>query len=202
MKAIQLSRDEMLKRVATFDSLTRSRGGFADSEIETCERVLLNVLGYEKPDAIDGKAVVSPLGDASDASAIPISEGINIGFVECTPGNGVATHNHDTNETFTVISGLWRFTWNDDDVEFIELGPLDSVSFPAGLERRFTNLASDDGTDGPSLLLVAVAGNAPGAWFRQEFLDEARRDGKYTPQVDRRLGLQPLTTPAAVVTRD
>lgn len=194
MDAIHLTREEMLHRVATFESLTRSQGGFPDSDIEGCARVLMNVLGYERPDQIEGEQMTSPVGDkATEASAIPVSEGINIGFVECTPGNGVMTHNHDTNETFTVISGQWRFTWNDEDDQFIELGPLDTVSFPPGLERRFTNLASNDGGDGPSLLLVAVAGNQPGAWFRKEFLEAARVTGKYTPQVDRQIGLEPHT---------
>ena len=190
MEPINLTRNELLSRVAPFYSRVRSEGGVPDSDLPGCSRILMNVLGYEQPDRIDGQAMTSPVGDnAAEASAIPISEGINIGFVECTPGNGVMSHNHDTNETFTVITGTWRFVCNDDDDLYVDLGPLDTISFPAGLERRFTNLASNSGGEESSLLLVAVAGNRPGAFFRQAFLDEARASGKYTPMVERELGI-------------
>lgn len=185
-----LTTDELNFRVAKFQDVIRNDGGFPDSDFEGCARTLINVLGYEQPDQVVGQAMTSPVGDkAAESSAIPVSEGLNIGFVECTPGNGVMSHDHDTNETFTVISGTWRFTINDTDDLSVELGPLDTISLPAGVERRFTNLTSNDGGDGPSLLLVAVAGNKPRAFFQGEYLERARLHGDFTPMVDRRKGL-------------
>ena len=185
-----LTATELESRVAKFDELVRNDGGFPDSEIEGCRRTLMNVLGYQQPEATDGRIVTSPVGPkAAATSAIPVSEGLNIGFVECTPGNGVMSHDHDTNETFTVISGTWRFTCNDADDVSAELGPLDTISIPAGVERRFTNLSSNAGDDSPSLVLVAVAGDYPSAFFEDDYLERAEQQGDFTPQVDRRLGL-------------
>jgi hypothetical protein len=41
-------------------------------------------------------------------------------------------HNHDTNETFIPMTGTWRCSWENDkgEVEAVDLGPLDVVSFP------------------------------------------------------------------------
>lgn len=171
MDTVDVPREELLKRVARFADLTRCIGGFPDSDLPGCERTLLNVVGFDPPDEVPGAAgddkVMSPVGDkASQTSAIPISEGFNLGFVECRPGNGVMSHHHDTNETFAVISGQWRFTWNDADDEYIDLGPLDTVGFPVGLSRRFTNLASNSGDpDDLSLLIVVIAGDKPRAFM-------------------------------------
>ena len=40
-------------------------------------------------------------------------------------------HNHDTNETFIPMTGTWRASWEDEkgEVEHVDLGPLDVVSF-------------------------------------------------------------------------
>ncbi|GEL23732.1 hypothetical protein PSU4_26860 [Pseudonocardia sulfidoxydans NBRC 16205] len=186
MDTTDVPREQMLKRVAKFADLTRSVGGFPDSDIPGCERTLLNVIGFDPPDEVPGSTdkVMSPVGDkGSEASAIPISEGFNLGYVEAQPGHGVMSHHHDTNETFTVISGTWRFTWNDADDEHIDLGPLDTITFPVGVSRRFTCLTSQSGDpDEPALIMVVVAGNKPRAFMRPDFLDEARRTGKYTPR--------------------
>jgi hypothetical protein len=59
--------------------------------------------------------VVSQVGAASARlSAIPISEGFNLGFSRCKPGRGPLMHNHDTNETFMPITGRWRCARNED----------------------------------------------------------------------------------------
>lgn len=188
MDTKDVPREELLKRVARFEDLTRCVGGFPDSDMPGCERTLLNVVGFDPPDQVDGDDMaMSPVGDnASQNSAIPISEGFNLGYVECKPGSGVMSHHHNTNETFVVMSGRWRFTWNDDDDEYVDLGHLDTVSFPVGLSRRFTNLASDSGdSEEISRLMVVIAGDAPLAFMRPDFMEIARRTGKYTPLADR-----------------
>jgi mannose-6-phosphate isomerase-like protein (cupin superfamily) len=190
MDTQDVTREDLEKRIARFTDLVRCVGGFPDSDIPGCERTLLNVVGFDPPDEAPGEddvEAISPVGEkASQASAIPISEGFNLGYVECRPGGGVLSHHHDTNETFVVISGSWRFTWNDADDEYVDLGPRDTVSFPVGVSRRFTCLADDaGGTTEPCLLLAVIAGDRPRAFMRPDFLAEARRTGKYTARTYR-----------------
>ena len=90
-----VSRADMMKRVARFKDLKGSDGGLPDSKAPHCERTLYNVIGFQPPDD-EGGAVTSPVGDdASRLSAIPISEGFNLGYCRAEPGKGPMMHNHD-----------------------------------------------------------------------------------------------------------
>ena len=87
--------------------------------------------------------VISPVGDdASRMSAIPISEGFNLGYCRAKPGKGPMMHNHDTNETFIPMTGAWRCSWENEkgEVETVDLNPLDVISCPPGAIRRFENI--------------------------------------------------------------
>ena len=89
-----ISRADMLKRVARFKDLKGSDGGLPDSRATQCGRTLYNVIGFQPPDD-SGGAVISPVGDdASRLSAIPISEGFNLGYCRAKPGKGPMMHNH------------------------------------------------------------------------------------------------------------
>jgi len=164
------TRDEMMKRVALFETLKGARTGLPDSHLPECDRELINVIGFQPPEDQDSADVVSPVGeDVSLQAAIPISEGFNMGFVKAEPGKGPLMHNHDTNETFMPVKGKWRCAWNEgDDYEFIDVGPCDVVSFPPGVMRRFECVEAPEGeTEG--LMLFVIGGDAPGA----EFSDKA-----------------------------
>ncbi|MGC1348685.1 MAG: hypothetical protein WA858_02755 [Xanthobacteraceae bacterium] len=88
-----ISRADMMKRVARFKDLKGSDGGLPDSKAPHCERTLYNVIGFQPPDD-EGGAVTSPVGDdASRLSAIPISEGFNLGYCRAKPGKGPMMHN-------------------------------------------------------------------------------------------------------------
>src|SRR5262249_7469964 len=137
-----VSRAEMMKRVARFNDLKGSDGGLPDSTAPHCDRTLYNVIGFQPPDD-ESDAVLSPVGDnASRMSAIPISEGFNLGYCRAKPGKGPMMHNHDTNETFIPMTGVWRCSWENEkgEVESIDLNPLDVISFPPGAIRRFENI--------------------------------------------------------------
>src|SRR5262249_35450551 len=85
----------------------------------------------------------------------------NLGFVKCRPGKGVLMHNHDTNETFVVMSGQWRVQWNEGkDTESLEVGQLDVISFPPGCARRFENITHDE-PQAEHMLLFVIGGDAP-----------------------------------------
>ena len=156
------SRAEMLNRVARFKDLKGFNDGLQDSALPECRKTVYNVLGFQTPASAGVGGVNSPVGqNASANAAIKISEGFNLGFVKTRPGKGVAMHNHDTNETFVVISGRWRIEWNEGrDLESIEAGPLDTISIPAGCARRFENITQDE-PEGEHMLLFVVGGDQP-----------------------------------------
>ncbi|MCP2163302.1 serine O-acetyltransferase EpsC [Goodfellowiella coeruleoviolacea] len=184
MESIRLSQEELLARVARFDELVGTDGGAPDTALAQCARVMYNVIGFRPPErrGANDEQIISPIGSKSSGNApIDIAEGFNLAFIKTRPGNGTILHNHDTNETFIPLSGRWRFRCNDEDDLYVDLGPLDTISLPAGLQRRFTNLASDTGEDTESLMLVIVAGDRPKSVIYPEVLDAARKEGAYTP---------------------
>ena len=170
---VYLSREQMQQRVARFKDLKGFDGGLPDSYMPASMRILYNVIGFQPP-ADEQGAMTSPVGaKAARMSSIKISEGFNLGYCEALPGKGPMMHNHDTNETFICMSGRWRASWEDQDgqIEAIDLDPLDVVSFPPGMIRRFENV-----TEGPldqySVLMFVIAGDAPAAEFSKQAMDE------------------------------
>ena len=159
------SRGEMLRRVARFSKLKGSDGGLPDSPLPECRRKLYAVIGFQAPDS-DEKSVTSPVGDdASSRPAIPIAEGFNLGYCKAKPGKGPLMHNHDTNETFIAITGKWRCEWNEGEaMEYVDLDPLDVISFPVGVARRFMNVTyQEPGKE--HVLMFIIGGNQPQAEF-------------------------------------
>lgn len=74
-------------------------------------------------------------------------------------------HNHDTNETFMPMTGKWRCTWNEGEAcEYVDVGPLEVVSFTPGVARRFFNISEHE-PDTERLMLFVIAGNTPEAEF-------------------------------------
>ena len=172
------SREDMQKRIARFSDLKGFDGGLPDSYMPAAERILYNVIGFQPPVGEDS-GVVSPVGEkAARMSSIKISEGFNLGYCEALPGKGPMMHNHDTNETFIAMTGKWRASWENEDgsVDHADLDPLDVISFPPGMIRRFENV-----TDGPadqySVLMFVISGDGPGAEFSKEAMDEIEASG-------------------------
>lgn len=156
------SREEMLKRVARFADLKGFSDGLQDSALPECHKTTFNVIGFQTPENAGDGAANSPVGkSASENAAIRISEGFNLGFVTCKPGKGVLMHNHDTTETFVVMSGRWRVEWNEGaEREALEVGHLDTVSIPPGCARRFENITREE-PEAEHMLLFVIGGNAP-----------------------------------------
>ncbi len=193
-----VTRKDMLKRVARFSQIKGSDGGLPDSQHPSAQRVLYNVIGFQPPAAEEG-GMVSPVGDkAARMSAIKISEGFNLGFCRALPGKGPMMHNHDTNETFIAITGRWRASWEDPKgrVEHVDLDPLDVISFPPGVIRRFENV-SKGSRNKYSTLMFVIAGNAPSAEFTREAMAELAAAG-LLDRDPRKRGKVHSTTPGAV----
>jgi mannose-6-phosphate isomerase-like protein (cupin superfamily) len=169
---LYLTRDEMMKRIARFKDLKGSDGGLPDSKMPGCERTLFNVIGFQPPPDV-GENATSPVGDhAALMAAIKIREGFNLGYCKAKPGHGPEMHNHDTNETFIPMTGTWRASWENENrkVEYVDLGPMDVVSFPPGMIRRFENVTKGDLNE-ESILMFVIGGDAPQA----EFTDQAMK---------------------------
>lgn len=185
MQSITFTNEDLAKRVAKVGDLEPNEGGFPDSDLPGCRRTLSNIIGFRPPAdnrGANGEEVMSPVGNKSSSrSPIDISEGFNMAYVDATPGNGTILHNHDTNETFVVITGRWRFWVNDDEDLSVELEPLDTISLPPGVPRRFTNITTDTGQDETNRMLVIIAGAQPQAIMEPEVLELARSNGTYTP---------------------
>jgi hypothetical protein len=167
------TREEILARVARFNKLKGYDGGLPDSQMPGCERTLYNVIGFQPP-ADAGSGVTSPVGEqAAQLAAIKISEGFNLGYCRAKPGHGPMMHNHDTNETFIPMTGRWRASWENEngEVDHVDLEPLDVVSFPPGLIRRFENVTPGD-PNAEHILMFVIGGDAP----RAEFTDHSMRE--------------------------
>lgn len=181
---IRVSRQNMLRRVARFGRLKGSDGGLPDSRYPGCERILYNVIGFQPPKNENRGGVTSPVGDqASRLAAIKISEGFNLGYCRALPGRGPMFHNHDTNETFIAITGTWRASWENPrgKIEHVDLKPLDVVSFPAGVSRRFMNVTRGAKRK-TSILMFVIGGDAPRAEFTVESMRELAANGFWAPQ--------------------
>jgi len=175
-----LARAQMMKRVARFKDLRGSDGGLPDSKMKGCIRTLYNVIGFQPPQG-EGDAVTSPVGDeASRLAAIPVSEGFNLGYCRAKPGNGPMMHNHDTNETFIPMTGKWRCSWENEsgETDYVDVGPLDVVSFPPGVARRFENITEGD-PNAEAILMFVIGGNAPKAEFTDQAMDELAAAGAW-----------------------
>jgi mannose-6-phosphate isomerase-like protein (cupin superfamily) len=171
-------RRQMMKRVARFSRLKGFDGGLPDSDHPDCRRTLYNVIGFQPPKTERG-GKQSPVGaNAARMAAIKISEGFNLGYCRALPGKGPMLHNHDTNETFICMTGVWRASWENEKgkVEHVDLKPLDVVSFPPGASRRFMNLKKGPGGK-RGVLMFVIGGNAPSAEFTSESMDELERKG-------------------------
>ena len=176
-----LTRAEMMNRVALFKDLKGSDGGLPDSKMKGCIRTLYNVIGFQPPKG-EGGAVTSPVGDnAARMAAIKISEGFNLGYCRAKPGNGPMMHNHDTNETFIPMTGKWRCSWIDEKsgVDYVDVGPMDVVSFPPGCARRFENITPGD-PNVEAILMFVIGGDAPKAEFTDEAMEELVAAGAWT----------------------
>ena len=180
---IRVSRADMMKRVARFDQLVGSDGGLPDSKYQSAVRTLYNVIGFQPPQG-EGGAVTSPVGDdAARLAAIKISEGFNLGYCKAKPGHGPMMHNHDTNETFIPMTGTWRASWEDENgkIEYVDLGPLDVVSFPPGMIRRFENVTTGD-PNAESILMFVIGGDGPRAEFTDQAMSQLEHAGVWSAQ--------------------
>ncbi|HZB93075.1 MAG TPA: hypothetical protein VE397_16640 [Stellaceae bacterium] len=160
------SREAMMRCVARYADLYRADNSLPDCQVSGYERTLVNVIGFAAPEAVADVKAYSPVGDKAKPAISHLKAGFGIAFVEAEPGKGVMMHNHDTNETFMPMEGVWRVTWEGENGdESVDLGRLDTISVPQHMQRQFHCLSAP-GKKG--VLLVVIGGDRPMAEFSPE----------------------------------
>lgn len=112
-------------------------------------------------------------GMSEDRRAAPrLSEphSFNVAWLRAAVGEGMLSHRHQATQSVTVRSGRWQVTVNSgDDQRSVELGPMDTLSVPAGSWRSFQLLES---TQSHGELLVVTGGDGR---VRLEWDEEVER---------------------------
>lgn len=161
MGNVQMSRDEMEKRVARFKDLRPSTKAFIDSLIPGHERQIFNIIGR----GVTEDPTLSP--------AITDARDFNLTLVHAEPGKGAALHAHPTVEVFMSLSGRWGVSWGDTGENEIILEQWDTISVPPGVMRGFRNAGTQAG------YLIAILGGTDAghvAWAPQ-VLERAKETG-------------------------
>ena len=129
MASIQISKEEMLKRVARF------------KELKPIDYKAMGS-GYV-PQGMDAFSIIGQV--TKDLPTIAAPHGFTMAVTKVAPGQGAPLHSHKTVEVFVPLSGQWAFYWGDKGENEVALGPWDTISFPAGLMEGFRNLGNEDG---------------------------------------------------------
>lgn len=143
MAHVQISRAEMLKRVAHFKEL---------KPMDYTAMGMSNV-----PEGIQAFSIIGQVAKGVEPS-IPTTHGFNTAIVKAEPGKGSPLHTHTTVEVFVPLSGQWTFFWGDKGKEEeTTVGPWDTISFPPGVMHGFRNVANED-----ACLMAIVGGTEVG----------------------------------------
>ena len=180
---VRPSREEITMCVARYKDLRRNEGGLPDAELDGYKRTFLNIIGFKPPEGEGaGERVFSPVPDNMRAHITHLQPGFGMAFVQAAPGNGVMMHVHDTNETFMVIDGKWRMSWEGDKGDdSVELEPLDVISFPPHVQRQFHCLSAPPGKD-KGMILGVIGGDQPSVEYSPEAVKTLVAAGKMAPQ--------------------
>ena len=130
------SPEQMKARVARFNKLqTYQRQNFEAYHIPPG--------AVEKVAARRVYPVMAPADYQGRSAGAPVKgpRGLIVSIAECEPGNGPGLHRHlNTVENFFCLSGRFEIAWGDPGAEHsVVLEPLDFISVPPGVPRKFTN---------------------------------------------------------------
>jgi mannose-6-phosphate isomerase-like protein (cupin superfamily) len=170
MQTVQMTSEEMLKRIARRDQLKPSKVGYVDTILPGYERDTFNVIGTGVTEDTEASPAIVRDGD------------FTITHIRNKPGTRGALHSHPTLEVFIPLTGKWAFIWNDNSdfgkTEFeVEAGPGDVVSVPPGVMRCFKDVGTEEAW------LIVIMGREPGrddagrVMWPKSVLAEAERFG-------------------------
>ncbi|MFB4162284.1 hypothetical protein ACE1TI_00305 [Alteribacillus sp. JSM 102045] len=67
---------------------------------------------------------------------------ISFGIIEAGPGPQSQLHDHEIEEIFIPLDGLWEVSWGPNGEEKVTIGPLDLISVPPNILRAFANVGA------------------------------------------------------------
>lgn len=151
MKSIKVAPEEMRGRMARFRDLksyqyqNEAAGGIPMAVLEKI--AAHRVYPLMVPASYTGRSAQAPIKGAP---------GVVLSIAECPPGDGPAMHIHEqTIENFFCLSGRFEIAWGDPGGEqAVVLDPLDFISVPPGVPRRFTNAHATE--TGRLLVIIQV----------------------------------------------
>lgn len=137
MKSVKVTQAQMQQRMARFKNLQSYQyqsEAAAGIPMSVLEKIAAHrVYPLMVPEDYRGRSAQAPIKGAP---------GVVLSIAECPPGDGPAMHIHEqTIENFFCLSGRFEVAWGDPGEEqSITLEPLDFVSVPRGVPRKFTNV--------------------------------------------------------------
>lgn len=156
MKTVQVTPEEMEKRIARFRDLKPQSGSY-DAEVGIPKEV------YEMMTARTLYLLMSPEkqgGPMAQHPAVTTDDKMSVIIAECPPGDGPLLHAHQfTRETFFCLDGRFKIQWGDEGENEITLDPFDMIAVPPGVVRRFENVS-----DQLAHLLVFITGDSEDAF--------------------------------------
>lgn len=150
MQTIDITPEEMEKRIARIDALRPNKDEFSDRggipreayEYVAAKDIFL-LMAKPKPDE-----------KQNSTPAIEGPDGASVYVVGTPPNDGSALHAHMTTyETFMPLTGRYRFRYGRDGKHDVVLNPFEMISMPPGVIRNFTNIE-----DYESRMLVIIQG--------------------------------------------
>jgi uncharacterized RmlC-like cupin family protein len=178
MKSIKVSKDEMHRRMARFKELKSyqyQNEAASGIPAEVMEKIAAHrVYPLMVPASYKGRSAQAPIKGAP---------GLVLSIAECPPGDGPAMHIHEqTIENFFCLSGRFEIAWGDPGEEQnVVLEPLDFVSVPPGVPRKFTNLHATETGRLLVVIHVQTAEQSDRISYQPELREEIeRRHGRQT----------------------
>lgn len=107
------------------------------------------------PDGTQGYALIGKAGNT--VPPIAGNHGFYMAINKVAPGKSTPLHSHPKPEVFVVLSGQWTFFWGENGENEVDLGPWDTISFPARTNEGFRNIGAEEGH-----LLVVLSGSEVG----------------------------------------
>ena len=141
MKSVKVTQEQMSRRMARFKDLksyqyqNEAANGIP---AQVMEKIAAHrVYPLMVPESYTGRSAQAPIKGAP---------GVVLSIAECPPGDGPAMHIHEqTIENFLCLSGRFEVAWGDaGEEQNVILEPLDFISVPPGVPRKFTNVHETD----------------------------------------------------------
>jgi len=188
MKSLKATQEQMSRRMARFKEL-KSYQHQNEAANGIPSEVMAQIAAHRVyplmcPETYSGRSAHAPIKGAP---------GMVLSIAECPPGDGPASHIHEeTIENFFCLSGRFEIAWGDPGAEqSVTLEPLDFISVPPGVPRRFTNVHETETGRLFVIIQVQTREQSDSVAFHPELREEIeRKHGTNTVDALDRIGIR------------